>query len=200
MRRSLAVTGALALLAFAAIPAPAQAMAPGSDCLILAAAGDSMIALGALFDSTEAWPSSRSSRVAQAIERGLLQHLPYMFEHKGDYLRATIYPPRAGGWALDLETRVVLEYDGELVESLEIILLSYEEGTMDFAKRILSSRETVVVDTAGVGLFATESGGYRGFVRFPAGSLPRSSGGFQWFGGSKWGVEAPNSARVERGG
>lgn len=178
------------------ITSPAAGPPASSDWLAVAAAGDSAIGLGELVDSTSVWPSSiaESPRTASAVAAGALKHLAYMFEHKGDYLYAVVYVDTGSTWILDDATRVVLSYAGEEIESLEILLLGAE-----VPRSIQSSRDGIVVN-ADADLYRSRSGGYRGFVRFAPGSVPRSEWRFLWFGGTTSSAARPDSARLKRGG
>lgn len=184
-----------------AIASPAAGPPPGSDWLAVASAGGSAIGLGELVDSTSVWPTTiaESPTLSRAIAWGRLQHLPYMFEHKGDYLYAVIYIDDGETWTLEPETRVVLSYGDREIGSLELLLLSFDEATMDLAQEVYSSRDGVHV-SPGALLYRSDSGGYRALVRFAPGSLPRSEWRFLWWSGSSSNAARPDSARLERGG
>ena len=191
---------ALGLVAVAADRAPAAGPPAGSEWLAVADTGDAAIGLGDLFDSSSAYPSNRTSNETRAIERGYLQHLPYMAENEGDYLLAVVYVDTASRWCIGPETRVALSYGDRVLESLEILVLGCDQGMSMVPTFVLSSTDLFVCDPSRRDLFRSDSGGFRGFVRFAPGTLPRSARGFLWFGGSQWGVIRPDTARVVRGG
>ncbi|MCW7072077.1 MAG: hypothetical protein OCU12_07125 [Methanophagales archaeon] len=181
----------------------ANSSAPAdADWLALAVSGENTIGLGALIESTEVWPVAiqQQPMLRDAIASGQLQFYPYMYEHKGDYLWAVVYPADDTSWTLTADTRVVLAYNDTRIASLEIILLNMDKAAMQLGSELYSSRSGITLTDTDTRLARSTSGGFRGFVRFPPGALPRSEAKFLWFGGNKWGVKRPDSAYVERGG
>lgn len=153
--------------------------------------GDTLAAW-TLVDSFAVWPSSFDARSRKLYESGHLEDARYMFEHKGDYLRVIIYLDAGSRWLIDSETRVVLRYGEEEVSTLELVFPT-------------SERDAVVCSTSGLilgetrGLMRSRDDGYRGYLRFAPGSLPRPER--RWFWGSnRWGVVPPDSGEVVRGG
>jgi len=153
--------------------------------------GDTLAAW-TLVDSFALWPSSFDRHSRRQYESDHLEDARYMFEHKGDYLRVIIYLDTGSRWLIDSETRVVLRYGDEEISTLEILFPT-------------SERDAVVCSTSGLvlgetpGLMRSRDDGYRGYLRFAPGSLPRPER--HWFRGSnRWGVLSPDSGEVVRGG
>lgn len=153
--------------------------------------GDTL-AVWTLVDSFAVWPSSFDGRSRRQYESGHLEDARYMFEHKGDYLRVIIYLAAGSRWLIDSETRVVFCYGEEEISSIEIVFPTV-------------ARDAVVCSAAGLvlgdrpGLMRSRDDGYRAYLRFAPGSLPRPER--RWFRrGNRWGVLSPDSGKVVRGG
>ena len=159
------------------------------------------VAVWSLVDSTTVWPSAITGRMRRAVEAGHFQDIVYQYEHKGDYVRVVVYVEDGARWAPTADTRVVFCYGDEEVASIELIFMSFDEATRDAARTVLSSRRGVVIDPAHTGLARSGDGGFRGYVRFPPGSLPRPVR--TWFGlvgGNRWGLVRPDRALAQEGG
>ena len=159
------------------------------------------VAVWSLVDSTTVWPSAIHGRMRRAVEAGHFQDIVYQYEHKGDYVRVVVYVEDGARWAPTADTRVVFCYGDVEVESLELIFMSFDESTRDAARTVLSSRMGVVIDPAQTGLARSGDGGFRGYLRFPPGSLPRPVR--TWFGlvgGNRWGLVRPDRALATEGG
>ena len=145
--------------------------------------------------------SAIHGRMRRAVEAGHFQDIVYQYEHKGDYVRVVVYVEDGARWAPTADTRVVFCYGDVEVESLELIFMSFDESTRDAARTVLSSRMGVVIDPAQTGLARSGDGGFRGYLRFPPGSLPRPVR--TWFGlvgGNRWGLVRPDRALATEGG
>lgn len=150
------------------------------------------LAVWSLIDSFAVWPSSFDGRSRRQYESGHLEDARYMFEHKGDYLRVIIYLRSDSRWLVDSETRVVLRYGEEEISSIEIVFPTVTRDAV-----VCSSTGLVLGDTAG--LMRSRDDGYRAYVRFAPGSLPRPER--RWFRrGNRWGVVCPDSGAIVRGG
>lgn len=126
----------------------------------------------------ETWPSAlmqtRAGRAALELEaRGGFRLHVRVRENPDDYVIAVIYVSDDGTLILDGNSRFVLVYDGQEVESTEILMTeSIQE------RKVFSSVETPMFLTSRGSRYArVRSGGYLAAVRFPKNSLP---------GGGKW--------------
>lgn len=154
------------------------------------APGDT-VAVWSLVDSFALWPSSFDARSRAAYEAGHLEDARYMFTNKGDYLRAIVYLAEDSTWTLSSETRIVFHYREQDLVAGEILFPT-------------AARDVVRISTDGVvlgrtpGLMRSRDGGFRVYLRFPPGSLPRPVK--RWiFGGNRWGVVRPEACEIEKG-
>jgi len=154
------------------------------------APGDT-VAVWSLVDSFDLWPSSFDARSRAAYDAGHLEDARYMFTNKGDYLRAIVYLAEGSTWILSSETRIVFHY-----AELDLVAAEILSPT--------AARDVVRISTDGVvlgrtpGLMRSRDGGFRVYLRFPPGSLPRPAK--RWiFGGNRWGVVRPESCTIEKG-
>lgn len=155
------------------------------------APGDT-VAVWSLVDSFAVHWSSFSDRDRRQYERGHLEDARHMFINKGDYLRVYVYLKEGSTWNVTSATQVVFSYREQDLRTVEILFPT-------------AARDAVKTSTGGVVLGLTDDlmrsrdGSYRGYLRFAPGSLPRPARGF-FFGGNRWGVMAPDSVAVEKGG
>lgn len=154
------------------------------------APGDT-VAVWSLVDSFDLWPSSFDARSRAAYDAGHLEDARYMFMNKGDYLRAIVYLAQGSTWILSSETRIVFNYPEQDLVAAEILCPT-------------AARDVVRISTDGVVLGRTprlmrsRDGGFRVYLRFPPGSLPRPAK--RWiFGGNRWGVVRPEACEIEKG-
>lgn len=156
------------------------------------APGDT-VAAWSIVDTFDLWPSSFDPMTRKLYDAGRLEVYHYMFENKGDYLRAVVYVEDGSRWSLTGNTRVVFTYPDVEIGTLEVVF-----PTAD-GRAVLCSRSGVVVGSAGVELARSTDGGYRAYLRFAPGSLPRPVR--RWYGGgNRWGVVPPEFAEVQEGG
>jgi hypothetical protein len=153
-----------------------------------------------LVESTSVWPTALGRKEARAIEAGQLQHFSYVYRNKGDYLRVIVDVEDGAVWRPKPETHAVFCYPERDVVSIEYVFFSFDIGSRDLARTVLSSRDGVVLDPAVGGLMRSSDGGFRGYLRFPPGSLPRPKRSWWGGGGNRWGVTPPDSVQVRRGG
>lgn len=181
-------------LALAALFATAAGAGPSSDVEWLTtfeiAPGDT-VAVWSLVDSFALWPSSFDARDRAAYDAGHLEDARYMFTHKGDYLRVIVYLSEGSIWTLSSETRIIFHYPEQDLEAGEVLFPTV-------------ARDVVRISTDGVvlgrtpGLMRSRDDGFRAYLRFPPGSLPRPAK--RWiFGGNRWGVVRPESCTIEKG-
>ena len=149
------------------------------------------VAVWSLVDSFALWPSSFDARSRAAYDAGHLEDARYMFTNKGDYLRAIVYLSDGSTWTLNSETRIVFHYAERDLVAGEILSPT-------------AARDVVRTSTDGVvlgrtpGLMRSRDGGFRVYLRFPPGSLPRPAK--RWiFGGNRWGVVRPEACEIEKG-
>lgn len=153
------------------------------------APGDT-IAAWSLVDSVDVWPSSFDGLTQKLYDAGRLDAYRYMFEEKGDYLRVIVYVKDGSRWRTTANTRVVFCYQERKIGTVEVLF-----PTAD-GRAVLSSRSGVVVGSTGLELARSTDGGYRGYLRFAPGSLPRPER--RWFGGgNRWGIMPPEFAEVQ---
>lgn len=153
------------------------------------APGDT-VAAWSLVDSFTLWPSSFNAKARDDYDAGHLEDVRYMFANKGDYLRAIVYVGEGSSLVLSSSTRIVFHYpDGDRA-TLEILApAAARDGVSSSAHGlVLGGRSALARST---------DGGFRVYLRFEPGSLPRPARWFG-FGGNRWGVVRPDSCSVER--
>jgi len=147
-------------------------------------------------DTIAAWsivdpsPAALDAVGHKLLTAGRLDAYRYMHKEAGDYLRVIVYVKDGSRWKLTANTRIVFCYPEREIGTVEVLF-----PTAD-GRAVLSSRSGVVVGSAGVELARSTDGGYRGYLRFAPGSLPRPER--RWFGGgNRWGVLPPEFAEVQ---
>lgn len=153
------------------------------------------VGVWSIVDSHAVWPSALDPMARKLYDAGRLESYRYIFKNKGDYLRVVVYVKDGSRWKLTANTRVVFCYPKREIGTLEILFPSAD------GRAVLGSRSGVVVGSAGAaGMFMRSTdGGYRAYLRFAPGSLPRPVR--RWFrGGNRWGVMPPESVEVQEGG
>lgn len=188
------MVNAILLLVLAVFFATAAGAGPSSDVEWLTtfeiADGDT-VAVWSLVDSFALWPSSFDARSRAAYDAGHLADARYMFAHKGDYLRVIVYLSEGSTWTLSSETRIIFHYPEQDFVASEVLFPT-------------AARDVVRISTDGVvlgrtpGLMRSRDDGFRAYLRFPPGSLPRPVK--RWFfGGNRWDVARPDSCTIEKG-
>jgi len=152
--------------------------------------GDTM----AVWSIVDPSPAALDATGHKLLTAGRLDVYRYMFENKGDYLRMIVYVEDGSRWSLTGNTRVVFFYPTGEIGTLEVVF-----PTAD-GRAVLCSRSGVVVGSTGVELARSTDGGYRAYLRFAPGSLPRPERKWLLWGGNRWGVVPPDFAEVQEGG